>query len=74
MDRAVNPGDVLMGERVLEAREHIEEAVVGKEARVVEHQRNQDTVRKTEVEIEDERTGDRTRLSDDDTTGGSGRF
>jgi len=84
VDRAVNPGDVAMGDRVLEAREHIEEAVVGKEARVVEeiglrketeveHQRIQDTVRKTEVEIEDERTGDRTRLSGDDTTD-KGRF
>ncbi|HVG49685.1 MAG TPA: YsnF/AvaK domain-containing protein [Rubellimicrobium sp.] len=85
VDRAVTAGDMDLGDRTLEARETREEAVVGKEARVVEeiglrketeveHQRIQDTVRKTEVEIEDERTGDRTRLSGDDTTGGSGRF
>jgi len=85
VDRAVNPGDVQFGDRTLEAREHIEQPVVSKEARVVEeiglrketeveHQRIQDTVRKTEVEVEDERTGERTRLSGDDTTGGSGRF
>ena len=84
VDRAVTSGDVAFGDRTLEARETREEAVVGKEARVVEeiglrketeveHQRIQDTVRKTEVEIEDERTGDRTRLSGDDTTG-NGRF
>jgi stress response protein YsnF len=76
VDRAVNPGDVQFGDRTLEAREHIEEPVVSKEARVVEeiglrqeteveHQRIQDTVRKTEVEIEDERTGERNRLSGD---------
>jgi len=85
VDRAVTAGDMDLGDRTLEARETREEAVVGKEARVVEeiglrketeveHQRIQDTVRKTEVEIEDERTGDRTRLSGDDMTGGSGRF
>ena len=85
VDRAVNPGDAQFGDRVIEAREHIEEPVVAKEARVVEeiglrketeveHARVQDTVRKTEVEIEDERTGERSRLSGDDTTGGSGRF
>jgi hypothetical protein len=51
----------------------VEEIGLRKETEV-EHQRIQDTVRKTEVEIEDERTGDRTRLSGDDTTGGSGRF
>jgi len=74
VDRAVNPGDVAMGEQVLEAREHMEQPVVAKEARVVEeiglrqetevhHERIQDTVRKTEVEIEDERTGSRTGLT-----------
>jgi uncharacterized protein (TIGR02271 family) len=84
VDRAVNAGDVSMRDQVIEAREHEEVPVVGKEARVVEeiglrketeveHQRIQDTVRKTEVEIEDERTGDRTRLSGDDTTD-KGRF
>jgi len=85
VDRAVNAADVQFGDRTLEAREHMEQPVVSKEARVVEeiglrketeveHQRIQDTVRKTEVEIEDERTGERSRLSGDDTTGGSGRF
>jgi uncharacterized protein (TIGR02271 family) len=68
VDRAVNPGDIGMTDQVIEAREHAEQAVVGKEARVVEeiglrqetevqHERIQDTVRKTEVEIDDERTG-----------------
>jgi len=73
VDRAVSPGDIGMRDQVIEAREHAEQAVVGKEARVVEeiglrqetevqHERIQDTVRKTEVEIDDERTG-RTGLS-----------
>jgi len=68
VDRAANPGDFGAQDRVIEAREHAEQAVVGKEARVVEeielrqesevqHEHIQDTVRKTEVEIEDERTG-----------------
>ena len=75
----VNPGDFGRGNQVLEAREHAEQAVVGKEARVVEeiglrqesevHQeRIHDTVRKTEVEIEDERPGNRSGL-----TGGTDR-
>lgn len=66
VDRPVNPGEVGLPEQVIEAREHAEQPVVAKEARVVEeiglrqetevqHQRIQDTVRKTEVEIEDER-------------------
>jgi uncharacterized protein (TIGR02271 family) len=86
VNRAVNPGDLDMTGRSLEASETIEEAVVAKEARVVEeiglrketeveHQTIQDTVRKTEVEIEDTRTGQTQRITgDDDTTGGSGRF
>ncbi len=79
VDRAVNPGDIGMRDQVLEAREHAEQAVVGKEARVVEeiglrqesevhNERIHDTVRKTEVEIEDERTGNRSGL-----TGGTDR-
>ncbi len=79
VDRAVNPGDIGMRDQVLEAREHAEQAVVGKEARVVEEiglrqesevhsERIHDTVRKTEVEIEDERTGNRSGL-----TGGTDR-
>ncbi len=82
VDRAVTPGDIAMGEQVLEARESAEEAVVGKQARVVEeiglrketeveHARIQDTVRKTEVEIEDERTGERSSITGG-TTGTSG--
>jgi uncharacterized protein (TIGR02271 family) len=78
VDRAVTAGDMQFGDRTLEAREYHEEPVVGKEARVVEeiglrketeveHARVQDTVRKTEVEIEDERTGERSRLSGDRT-------
>lgn len=85
VDRALNPGDVATGEQVLEAREHGEQAVVGKEARVVEeiglrqetevqHERIQDTVRKTEVEIEDERTGNRTGLTGGTRGTGSGTF
>jgi len=76
VDRAVSAGDVDMGERVIEARETAETPVVSKEARVVEeiglrketeveHQTIQDTVRKTEVEIEDDRTGERTNLTGD---------
>ncbi|WP_210530391.1 YsnF/AvaK domain-containing protein [Rubellimicrobium arenae] len=82
VDRAVSPGDIATGEQVLEAREYAEQPVVSKEARVVEeiglreetevqHQRVQDTVRKTEVEIEDERTGERTSLTGN-TSGTSG--
>ncbi|WP_176559610.1 YsnF/AvaK domain-containing protein [Rubellimicrobium roseum] len=82
VDRPVNPDEIGLPEQVLEAREHAEQPVVGKEARVVEeiglrqetevqHERIQDTVRKTEVEIEDERTGDRTGLTGG-TTGTSG--
>ena len=78
VDRAVTSGDVNMTDQVLEARETVEEAVVSKEARVVEeiglrketevqHQTIQDTVRKTEVEIEDTRTGDTQRITGDGT-------
>jgi stress response protein YsnF len=83
VDRAVNPGDVAMADQVLEARESAEVPVVAKEARVVEeiglrqetevqHQHIQDTVRKTEVEIEDERTGERSSLTGGTTTSGTG--
>lgn len=75
VDRAAAAGDRLFEERSIEAEEHSEEAVVSKEARVVEEvrlskdvqERDQtvsDTVRRTEVEIEDERTG--STLSDED--------
>jgi len=82
VDRAVNPGDVQFGDRTLEAREYREEPVVAKEARVVEeiglrqetevqHQRIQDTVRKTEVEVEDDRTGERSSISGGTSTRGT---
>jgi uncharacterized protein (TIGR02271 family) len=68
VDRAVGAGDDPFRERSIEAEEHAEEAVVAKEARVVEEvnlRRTQeshretvsDTVRHTEVEVEDERSG-----------------
>ncbi|WBU62644.1 YsnF/AvaK domain-containing protein [Paracoccus aerodenitrificans] len=70
VDRAA--GDGAFEERVIEAREHSEEAVVQKEARVVEEialnknreshvETVEDTVRKTEVEIEDDNRGLRDR-------------
>jgi uncharacterized protein (TIGR02271 family) len=66
VDRAATGADNLFQERVIEAEERAEEAVISKEARVKEElvlrkdteQRTQtvsDTVRRTEVEIEDER-------------------
>jgi uncharacterized protein (TIGR02271 family) len=66
VDRALGSGDDVFTDRVIEAEEHAEEAVVSKEARVTEEvalrkrsdERTEtvsDTVRHTEVEIEDER-------------------
>ena len=67
VDRPVTAADqALFQERVIEATETVEEAVVAKEARVVEEvvvrkeaedrvQTVQDKVRRTEVEIEDDR-------------------
>jgi uncharacterized protein (TIGR02271 family) len=66
VDRAATSGDNLFRERTIEAEERAEEAVVSKEARVkeelvlkkgVEHRTEtvSDKVRKTEVEVEDER-------------------
>lgn len=66
VDRAIDANDSAFQDRTIEAEEHSEEAVVAKTARVVEEiglrkdstERNEtisDTVRKTEVEIEDER-------------------
>jgi uncharacterized protein (TIGR02271 family) len=65
-DRPIEPGDEAFRERVIEATETSEEAVVSKEARVREEvvvrkeaeERTEtvhDTVRRTEVEIEDEK-------------------
>jgi len=75
---AMGDGSDLFRERTIEVEEHGEEAVVSKEARVVEEvavsksveQRNEtvtDTVRKTEVEVQDERgnTVSRTGTTDD---------
>src|SRR5215213_667022 len=66
VDRAATTGDNLFRERTIETQERAEEAVVSKEARVkeelvlkkgVEHRTEtvSDKVRKTEVEVEDER-------------------
>lgn len=66
VDRAVTGGEDLFRERTIEAEEYREEAVVAKEARVVEevglrrtHDSREetvsDTVRRTEVEIDDGR-------------------
>ena len=66
VDRPLTEADTAFRDRTIEAEEHAEEAVVGKEARVTEeislrkegsdHQETiNDTVRKTEVEIEDDR-------------------
>jgi uncharacterized protein (TIGR02271 family) len=66
VDRAATPGDDLFRERTIELEEHGEEAVVSKDARVTEElvlrkqatERTEDvsdTVRRTEVEIEDDR-------------------
>jgi uncharacterized protein (TIGR02271 family) len=77
VDRPMEPGDEAFRERVIEATETSEEAVVSKEARVREEvvvrkeaeERTEtvhDTVRRTEVEIEDERG--RTHPASADTT------
>lgn len=68
VDRAISGADAAFQDRTLEAEEYREEAVVQKEARVVEeiglrktsetHRETiSDTVRRTEVEIEDDRDG-----------------
>lgn len=78
VDRPVSNTDNAFVDRTIEAEEHREEAVISKDARVVEEislrttsdQRTEtvsDTVRKTEVEIEDER--DNGAISKDGTFG-----
>ncbi len=68
VDRALEPGADAFRERTIEARATAEEAVVAKEARVVEEigirkeaqdrtETVRDTVRETKVEVEDDRTG-----------------
>jgi uncharacterized protein (TIGR02271 family) len=80
VDRPVTGGEDLFRDRTIEAVEHDEEAVVSKQARVKEElvidkdveQRTQtvsDTVRHTEVEVEDERGN---RVSGTGTTGNTG--
>ncbi len=68
VDRAARPGDDLFRERTIEAVEHGEEAVVAKETRVTGEvvmrkdatertETVQDTVRRTEVDVQDETGG-----------------
>lgn len=68
VDRAVGATDAMFQDRTIELEEHAEEAVISKTARVTEEislrktaedrvQTISDTLRHTEVEIEDERTG-----------------
>lgn len=77
VDRPVQDSDRMFTDKVLEAEEHTQEAVIHKEARVTEEiglrreseERSHtvsDTVRHTELEIEDERTEQQRR---DDPTG-----
>ena len=83
VDREVSPGDAPFQERTIEATERGEEAVVDKQARVVEEvglrkdvdtrtETVRDTVRKTEVEVEDERAvaGTERVTTERDRTGG----
>lgn len=69
VDRPLGATDNAFTDRVIEAEQHAEEAVIAKEARVVEEislrkegtdrtETVSDTVRKTEVEIEDDRSVD----------------
>ncbi len=71
VDRAVTNQDLAMADRTVELTETAEEAVIGKDARVVEEvrlgkdmtertERIHDTVRKTEVEVEEITATDRT--------------
>jgi stress response protein YsnF len=68
VDRPVQPGDAVFQEREISASERGEEAVIDKQARVVEEigirkdvdtrtETVRDSVRKQEVEVEDTRTG-----------------
>ena len=70
VDRVVDNADAAFRERTVEVEESAEEAVVAKEAHVVEEidvskrvetgvETVTDTVRRTEVEVDDERTGKR---------------
>ncbi|WP_276606136.1 YsnF/AvaK domain-containing protein [Paracoccus liaowanqingii] len=68
VDRAATGTDAAFQDRTIEAEEYAQEAVVAKEARVVEEialkkvsdthtETVSDTVRHTEVDVEDDRTG-----------------
>ena len=68
VDRLATSADLDFTDKTIEAEERVEEAVVSKEARVVEEiglrrdseervETVSDTVRKTEVEVVDERSG-----------------
>jgi len=74
VDRAVRPGEGLFQDRTIEAQAYQEVAIVSKEARVVEEvvvEKTQndrtetvhDSVRKTQVEVEDDRNLDVSRAS-----------
>ncbi len=80
VDRPLSAGENLFAERTLSAEEHQEEAVVSKEARVYEEvslgkvaqERTQeitDTVRRTEIEVDDARTAGTTRTGSTATLG-----
>jgi uncharacterized protein (TIGR02271 family) len=82
VDRPVHPGDAVFQEREIEATERGEEAVVSKEARVVEEigirkdvdtrtETVRDTVRKQEVEVEDDRSTGRGLASEERLTSGT---
>lgn len=75
VDRAVEPGTAAFQERTIEAEETAEEAVVSKDARVTEEidlrkrsdtdvETVTETVRHTEVEVEDDRDGGAVRRDD----------
>ena len=68
VNRVVGAGDAVFQDRVIEAEEHAEEAILAKEARVkeeislrktveTENRTLTDTLRRTEVEVEDTRSG-----------------
>jgi uncharacterized protein (TIGR02271 family) len=76
VDRPLDAGEAAFTDRTIEAEEHTEEAVVSKEARVVEEigivrrsdERTEtvsDSVRHTEVEVEDDRDEPRVRETRD---------
>lgn len=80
VDRALGTTEDAFTDRTIEAEERSEEAVVSKDARVVEEitlrrqvdehtETVSDSVRRTEVEVEDERTAGTSRAGTERTTG-----